>query len=42
MELKVDYCLMFSDKELRAFILEGKKENKPDTYDSEDEKVMKR
>jgi hypothetical protein len=34
----VDYCLKFSNKELHAFILEGRKENKMGTCDSDEEK----
>jgi hypothetical protein len=33
-----DYWLMFSDKELNAFILEGRKGNELGTCDSEDDK----
>jgi hypothetical protein len=34
----VDYCVIFSDQDLCAFILEGRKENKTSTCDSDDEK----
>jgi hypothetical protein len=38
MSIIVDYWLMFLDKELHAFILEGWKGNELGTCDSDDEK----